>query len=130
MTDEPPDTLAGTRELLLGYIDYYRAALLRKLDGMPEDDLRTSRLPSGWSPLARLESSSIPSAVLVHSVPGALCPPGQGMDPMLLPAVNGLRARSSSPDSPPGRHGTGPHASSAPSTRSPATRTACWSPPG
>lgn len=52
---EPPDTLTDPRELLLGYLDYYRAALLRKLDGMSEADLRTSRLPSDWAPLALLK---------------------------------------------------------------------------
>jgi hypothetical protein len=52
---EPPDTLTDSRELLLGYLDYYRATLLRKLDGMSEKDLRTSRLPSGWAPLALLK---------------------------------------------------------------------------
>ncbi|CND65116.1 Protein of uncharacterised function (DUF664) [Mycobacterium tuberculosis] len=52
---EPPATLTDSRELLLGYLDYYRAALLRKLDGMPEDDLRTSRLPSGWTPVGLLK---------------------------------------------------------------------------
>ncbi|MFA1551561.1 DinB family protein [Actinomadura chokoriensis] len=52
---EPPDTLTDNRDLLLGYLDYYRAALLRKLDGMPDDELRTSRLPSGWTPLALLK---------------------------------------------------------------------------
>lgn len=41
--------------------------------------------------LARLESSAVPAAVLVHSAPGALCPPGEAMDGMLLPAVNALR---------------------------------------
>ncbi|MFI0406214.1 DinB family protein [Actinomadura sp. 3N508] len=55
MSEEPPDTLTGTRELLLGYLDFYRDALLRKLDGMPEEDLRASRLPSGWSPLGLLK---------------------------------------------------------------------------
>jgi hypothetical protein len=52
---EPPDTLTDTRELILGYLDYYRAALLRKLAGMSEEDLRGSRLPSGWAPLALLK---------------------------------------------------------------------------
>jgi uncharacterized protein DUF664 len=52
---EPPDTLTGPRELLTGYLDYYRAAVLRKLDGMSEEDLRGSRLPSGWAPLALLK---------------------------------------------------------------------------
>lgn len=55
MTTEPPDTLTDPRALLTGYLDYYRDALLRKLDGMPEDALRTSRLPSGWTPLALLK---------------------------------------------------------------------------
>ncbi|TDD33247.1 DinB family protein [Actinomadura sp. KC06] len=55
MIEEPSDTLTDSRELLLGYIDYYRAALLRKLDGLPEDDLRASRVPSGWSPLGMLK---------------------------------------------------------------------------
>lgn len=47
--------------------------------------------------LARLETSAIPAAVLVHSAPGALCPPGQAMDGMLLPAVNALRAAAGRP---------------------------------
>ncbi|WP_040702605.1 DinB family protein [Nocardiopsis ganjiahuensis] len=52
---EPPDNLTDPRELALAYLDYYRAALLRKLDGMSEEDLRNSRLPSGWAPLALLK---------------------------------------------------------------------------
>jgi hypothetical protein len=51
---EPAETVSDTRELLLGYLDYYRAAVLRKLDGMSEQELRGSRLASGWSPLALL----------------------------------------------------------------------------
>jgi uncharacterized damage-inducible protein DinB len=52
---EPPETLSDPRELLLGYLDWYRDAILRKLDGLPEDELRRSRLPSGWTPLALLK---------------------------------------------------------------------------
>jgi hypothetical protein len=48
---EPPKQLADPKELLLSYLDYYRDAVLRKLAGMSEEDLRGSRLPSGWSPL-------------------------------------------------------------------------------
>ncbi|WP_327348287.1 DinB family protein [Streptomyces europaeiscabiei] len=51
----PPDNLTDPRELVLVYLAYHRAALLSKLDGMPEEDLRTSRLPSGWVPLALLK---------------------------------------------------------------------------
>ncbi|SDR27414.1 DinB family protein [Thermostaphylospora chromogena] len=52
---EPPQTLADPRELLLGYLDYYRAVVVRKLDGLSERELRTSRLPSGWTPLELLK---------------------------------------------------------------------------
>jgi uncharacterized damage-inducible protein DinB len=33
------------------YLDYYRAVVLAKLEGLTEEQLRTSLLPSGWSPL-------------------------------------------------------------------------------
>jgi hypothetical protein len=52
--DEPPRSLADPRELLDAYLDYYRAALLRKLGGLSEEELRSSRLPSGWTPLELL----------------------------------------------------------------------------
>ncbi|MFP3962643.1 DinB family protein [Actinomadura fulvescens] len=51
---EPPESLTDPRELLLGYLDFYRDAVLRKLDGLPEERLRTSVLPSGWTPLELL----------------------------------------------------------------------------
>jgi hypothetical protein len=50
-SDEPPDRLTDPRELLDGYLDYYRGALLRKLDGLSDKQLRTGALPSGWTPL-------------------------------------------------------------------------------
>ncbi|WP_208720160.1 DinB family protein [Amycolatopsis circi] len=52
---EPPDSLSDPRELLLAYLDYYRDTLLRKLDGLSDDELRTSRVPSGWTPLELLK---------------------------------------------------------------------------
>ena len=48
---EPSRELGDPQELLLGYLDYYRSAVIRKIDGLPDEDLRTSRLPSGWTPL-------------------------------------------------------------------------------
>ncbi|MFI0352535.1 DinB family protein [Actinomadura sp. 9N407] len=48
---EPPDHLTDPRDLLTGYLDYYRDALLRKLDGLPDEALRSAPLPSGWTPL-------------------------------------------------------------------------------
>jgi hypothetical protein len=51
---EPPHSLGDPRELLDAYLDYYRAAVLRKLDGLSERALRSSPLPSGWTPLELL----------------------------------------------------------------------------
>jgi len=51
---EPPGSLTDPGELLSGYLDFYRDAVLRKLDGLPEEQVRTSVLPSGWTPLELL----------------------------------------------------------------------------
>ena len=58
MTDileEPAPTLSDPGELLLAYLDYYRSVVARKLAGLTEAELRTSRLPSGWTPLELLK---------------------------------------------------------------------------
>src|SRR5947208_15309908 len=47
---EPPVTLSSPADLLSGYLDFYRDAVLRKLEGMSDAELRHSRLPSGWVP--------------------------------------------------------------------------------
>ena len=52
---EPTTPIASRAEVLLGYLDYYRSALVSKLDGLPESELRSSRLPSGWTPIQLLK---------------------------------------------------------------------------
>ena len=47
-TDPPA---ASRTEVLVGYLDYFRSVVLAKVDGLSEDQLRGSVLPSGWSPL-------------------------------------------------------------------------------
>ena len=54
-THEPARDLADPKELLLGFLDNYRSVVVAKLDGLPDADLRASRLPSGWVPLALLK---------------------------------------------------------------------------
>lgn len=49
--DGPGTKVADPRELLLGYLDWYRETVLRKLDGLPDDAARTPLEPLGWSPL-------------------------------------------------------------------------------
>jgi len=58
MTDavqRPAVELADPKELLCGYLDYYRSVIARKLGGLSEAQLRASRLPSGWTPLELLK---------------------------------------------------------------------------
>jgi len=51
-----PTTPAASRaEVLLRYLDHFRAVLVATLDALPETELRTSRLPSGWTPLELLK---------------------------------------------------------------------------
>lgn len=39
---------------LVAYLDHYRGVVTRKVTGLPDDRLRTSVLPSGWTPLELL----------------------------------------------------------------------------
>ena len=48
---KPDRRLDDPKEVLLGFLDYYRSVISRKLDGLTDAELRESRLPSGWSPL-------------------------------------------------------------------------------
>jgi Protein of unknown function (DUF664) len=58
MTDvvhKPDRQLSNPKELLLGFLDYYRSVVIRKLEGLTDPQLRSSRLPSGWTPLELLK---------------------------------------------------------------------------
>lgn len=48
---EPTRLRASRAEVFLGYLDYFRSVVLDKVAGLGDEDLRTSRLPSGWAPL-------------------------------------------------------------------------------
>jgi uncharacterized damage-inducible protein DinB len=51
----PTTDVASRAEVFLGYLDYFRDTLLRKVGGLDEQERRTSRLPSGWTPLELLK---------------------------------------------------------------------------
>jgi hypothetical protein len=53
--DGPGDDVSDPRELLLGYLDWYRDALLRKIAGLSDAQLRTPVEPMGWSPLGMVK---------------------------------------------------------------------------
>ena len=48
---KPDRQLTDPTALLLGFLDYYRSVVTTKITGLSGDELRTSRLPSGWTPL-------------------------------------------------------------------------------
>ncbi|MBA8822842.1 putative damage-inducible protein DinB [Saccharopolyspora lacisalsi] len=48
---EPPATTRDSRELLVGYLDWYRDRLLHKVAGLTDVQLRTPVPPMGWAPL-------------------------------------------------------------------------------
>jgi uncharacterized damage-inducible protein DinB len=55
LRDEPPKSLENPTEILLQQLSYYRATMLAKLDGLSPDQLSSSIVPSGWSPLGLLK---------------------------------------------------------------------------
>jgi uncharacterized damage-inducible protein DinB len=52
---EPTAPVATRAEVFLGYLGFFRDRLVSKLEVLPEDDLRGSRLPSGWAPIELLK---------------------------------------------------------------------------
>ncbi|WP_298805353.1 DinB family protein [uncultured Pseudokineococcus sp.] len=52
--DEPPRAAGEVRDVLLAQLELHRARLLRKVEGLTEEQLRRSVLPSGWTPLELL----------------------------------------------------------------------------
>lgn len=46
-----PGPTSDLKARFLEYLDFYRAAVSAKIEGLAGPDLRTSRLPSGWSPV-------------------------------------------------------------------------------
>lgn len=52
---EPTVPAASRAEVFTRYLAYFRGQLAAKLRGLPATELRSSRLPSGWTPLELLK---------------------------------------------------------------------------
>lgn len=48
---EPTAPAQSRSEVFLRYLDYFRSHLVRKVEALPPDELRMSRLASGWTPI-------------------------------------------------------------------------------
>ncbi|MFJ3339503.1 DinB family protein [Streptomyces sp. NPDC086766] len=55
LLDGPTVNVCDVHELLLGYLEWYREALMRKLAGLSDDQLRTPVEPLGWAPLGLVQ---------------------------------------------------------------------------
>jgi uncharacterized damage-inducible protein DinB len=53
--DEPRASTADPAELFASYLRFYRETAIAKVRALPDDEQRTSRLPSGWTPLELLQ---------------------------------------------------------------------------
>jgi uncharacterized damage-inducible protein DinB len=53
--EDPPAAESDPRKLLLRYLDWYREALLRKVDGLSDERLHAPVDPLGWSPLGLIQ---------------------------------------------------------------------------
>lgn len=51
----PTNVVASREQVFLGYLDFFRAQTIVKLDGLDEAVLRASMLASGWAPLELLK---------------------------------------------------------------------------
>ncbi len=47
--------VASRADVFLGYLDYFRSVLVAKTSGLSDEDVRRSRLPSGWTPVELLK---------------------------------------------------------------------------
>jgi hypothetical protein len=47
----PTTPLPSRNEVFVAYLDFFRSTLIAKVEQLPERDLRSSRLPTGWTPL-------------------------------------------------------------------------------
>ncbi|WP_141580183.1 DinB family protein [Actinomadura sp. WMMA1423] len=55
LLDGPGAEVTDARELLLGYLEWYREALARKLAGLSDERLHEPVEPLGWSPLGLVQ---------------------------------------------------------------------------
>jgi uncharacterized damage-inducible protein DinB len=47
----PTNPIDSRTEVFLGYLDYFRSRAIDKVQSLPEPEVRSSRLPSGWTPI-------------------------------------------------------------------------------
>ncbi|MGI9157765.1 MAG: DUF664 domain-containing protein [Marmoricola sp.] len=53
-TDEPRPTTAEPAELFAAYLDFYREKSIEKVAALSVEEQRSTRVPSGWTPLELL----------------------------------------------------------------------------
>jgi hypothetical protein len=65
----PPATGADERATLVGFLDYLRAAVVAKVEGVPEPQVRTAGVPSGTNLLGLVTHLTAVERLYLHGVP-------------------------------------------------------------
>ena len=52
---EPTDAASNRTEVMLRYLDYFRDQVASRVEGIPVDEQRVTRVPSGWTPVQLLK---------------------------------------------------------------------------
>jgi hypothetical protein len=52
---EPTDPASSRADVFLRYLDFFRDRLVDKVSGLSPEEVRRSRLPSGWTPIELLK---------------------------------------------------------------------------
>jgi uncharacterized damage-inducible protein DinB len=48
---EPSKDVTDVKELFLRYLDFYRSVISAKVEGLSDDELRRTHVPTGWTPI-------------------------------------------------------------------------------
>jgi hypothetical protein len=51
---EPTLPISSRAEVFVGYLDFFRSGVISRVESLSEDEVRYSRLPSGWTPIELL----------------------------------------------------------------------------
>lgn len=96
-----PSVQAAEREMLDGWLDYHRATILAKVEGLDDEALRRPGVPSGTSLLGIVKHLALAEHHWFEMIFAGACPEGEGTAdgcPCGLPWPNGPGAWTISPD--------------------------------
>ena len=81
---EPTDAASTRTEVMVRYLDYFRDQVASKVEGIPVDEQRVTRVPSGWTPVQLLKHlTHVEQRWLEWGFEGAAIPTGEMRDALV-----------------------------------------------